>query len=61
MDKSAEFVVIALTKAAPATSDEAIPPKPLKAATSSGMEVISTLMARKAPIAVPITSPIMII
>ena len=49
------------SKAAPATRTEAIPPNPLKTATNSGMEVISILIAKAAPIAPPMINPRMII
>ena len=39
-----------------ATRTDAPPPKPLKSATNSGMDVILTLTASKAPTAEPITS-----
>ncbi len=44
-------------RAEPATSTEAPPPKPLKRPTISGIAVILTLRAVKAPITEPIAMP----
>ena len=46
------------TSAAPATSTEAPPPRPLNTATSSGIEVIGIFSASTAPINAPIIAPI---
>jgi len=46
-------------KAAPATSTEAPPPKPLNSATISGMAVICTRRATIAPISPPSATPAM--
>jgi hypothetical protein len=42
---------------APATSTEAAPPKPLNSATNSGMPVIWTFMASRAPTTAPTATP----
>ena len=48
---------LVFTNSAQATSTEAPPPKPLNKATSCGIAVISILIARVVPIAVPIGTP----
>ncbi len=47
---------MASMKEATATRTDAPPPKPLKSATNSGMDVILTLTANRAPTTEPITS-----
>ena len=54
-------VVPGFKNSADATSADAPPPKPLKIATSCGIWVISTLIAKNAPITDPITIAIPII
>ncbi len=46
------------TRAEPATSTEAPPPKPLSRPTISGMEVIFTRRAATTPMTVPTATPI---
>ena len=46
-----------ISAAAPATSADAPPPNPLKAATNWGMAVIWTRMAQTVPMAAPMAMP----
>ena len=49
-----------LYTSAVATNNDDKPPKPLNSATNCGMDVISTLLAKRAPTAPPTIKPTMI-